>query len=212
MKKLALIIALVSVYITNAQNISYAAKAGLNYGITKSSNTDYNNKFDPILATHFGVATEFFISDVFAIQPEILFSTSGSQRKGTETILLVATDYDVKSTVRYLTVPVMAKYYFTNELSLDAGLSIGFLMAAKIDGNIKIGDRVVTDYDNKDIKDKYQDTDIGLGFGASYKMESGLFVSTRYNLGLTDIQAEESNNDTTLKNNVFQFSVGFFFM
>jgi hypothetical protein len=41
-------------------------------------------------------------------------------------------------------------------------------------------------------------------------MENGLFFNARYNLGLSNIFSDVDDGDW-IKNNVFQFSVGFMF-
>ena len=96
--------------------------------------------------------------------------------------------------LNYLNIPLMAKYYATKGLSLEAGPQIGFLLTAKEDGN--------------DIIDSYKNTDFGVNFGIGYKLDNGLNFSARYNWGLSNITVK---NDITKNNSVFQLSVGYFF-
>lgn len=165
-------------FTTNAQEVTFGAKGGLNLStiVGDASNVSY------IIGAHIGGMAEISISDKFAVQPEVLFSMQGAKD-----------DY-ASLNMNYINLPVMAKYFVTEEISIEAGPQIGVLMSAK--------------YDGEDIKDGYSSLDYGLNFGAGYKMESGLNFSLRYSLGLANI------NDTdrvTNINAVMQASVGYFF-
>lgn len=225
MKKFVLIlIALFTLSLTNAQDISLGLKAGVNYAGTLTSDADYNDYFDAHIGPHFGVVANFAINNDFAVQGELLYSPSGFNRNDTFETLAGDVKYDVTGKVNYLTIPIMAKYYFVDGLSLEAGPYVGFLLSATLDGTVEAPAILggTTTFDKQDIKEDYNSTDIGIAVGASYKMENGLFFSLRYNLGMTDINAEDLSEiavtdgvldkDDTIKNKVLQFSVGYFFM
>lgn len=224
MKKLVLVmIALFTLSITNAQDVSVGIKAGVNYAGTLTTDSDYNDQFNPVIGPNFGAIVEIGLSDVFSVQPELLFSPSGFQfDDGADGYNGV--DFDVTGKVNYLNIPIMAKYYATEALSIELGPYFSFLLSAKLDGDVKVGDFVVASYDNEDVKDDYESLDVGFGGGASYELENGLFFTVRYNLGLTNIEAEAEaeevgekggelgSADFAIKNNIFQFSVGYKFM
>ena len=94
----------------------------------------------------------------------------------------------------------MAKFYVADGFSLELGPQVGFLLSAKeeFDGE-----------SDEDIKDFIKGTDFGVNFGIGYQMETGLNFGARYNLGLSDIP-EDSGGDS-IKNGVFQISVGYTF-
>lgn len=71
--------------------------------------------------------------------------------------------------LNFVRIPVMAKYYVADSFSLQAGPQFGFVAG---------GDA---------IKDSLKSLDYGLGIGAGYELESGLFFDARYNLGLANI-------------------------
>ena len=52
--------------------------------------------------------------------------------------------------------------------------------------------------------------DFGLNFGLGYKLDSGLNFGARYNMGLSNIN-DTDDDDDTIKNGVFQISLGYFF-
>jgi hypothetical protein len=70
----------------------------------------------------------------------------------------------------FLRIPIMAKYYVMDGLNLQAGPVLGF----------KIGAEEFVDEATKSL-------DYGLGLGAGYELEKGLFFDVRYNLGLANI-------------------------
>jgi hypothetical protein len=107
---------------------------------------------------------------------------------------------EVSYVIDYLSIPVMAKYYVAEGFSLELGPQIGFLLSSKM----KVDD------ESEDFKDETESMDFGLGLGAGYKMENGLFLDARYVLGMSNV-AKDMEADETIKNNVLQFSVGYKF-
>ena len=200
MKKVVLLFLISFSFAFNyAQEISYGLKAGLNVAKLNFSDADANEVYDSRMALHFGAVVEFSFSDKFSVEPEILYSSVGTKADmgGMEAKLA---DDEIMIVADYLTIPVMAKYYVAEGFSINAGPQIGFLLSAKI----KTNDETV------DMKDEFESTDFGLGLGAGYKMENGLFFDARYVLGLSNI-AKEMPSDEYVKNNVLQFSVGYKF-
>lgn len=72
--------------------------------------------------------------------------------------------------LNFIRIPVMAKYYVADGFNIQAGPEFAFKAG---------GDSA--------IKDATKSLDYGLGFGAGYELESGLFFDARYNLGLANI-------------------------
>jgi hypothetical protein len=176
---------------TQAQDINFGAKAGVNFA---SMSIDPEGDMDLKSRTglHIGVLAEFKITETFAIQPEILYSMQGYKAEFGGVESEVKTDY--------LTIPVMAKYFVTEGLSIEAGPQVGFLMSAKDD-------------DGDDIKDGYKSIDFGINGGLGYELPMGVFFQARYYVGLSNI-AEETDlgeSDVEYKNNVFALSVGYKF-
>ena len=192
MKKLLLSVAIIASGLTiNAQEIKFGAKAGLN--ISNISSDDFENNAART-SFHVGAVAEIEISDKFSVQPELLYSAQGATAS--------QEGIDVTMALDYLNVPVMAKYYVAEGFSLEVGPQIGFLMSAKMK------EESGKELERQNIKDDLKSIDFGMNFGAGYKLENGLNFSARYNLGLSNI-AEESEN--SVKNGVFQVSVGYSF-
>lgn len=193
MKK-SLLIAAIAVFglsNVNAQEISFGVKAGANFATQGGDDVD-GAKMK--VGFHAGVLAEFMISEKFGIQPELLYSMQGAK----------AEEGDYKTNLDYITLPIMAKYYITEGFSVHAGPQIGFLISAK-----------TGDDDMVDVKDFYKSIDYGLGIGAGYALDNGLFFNARYYLGLANIQEEieflGQTIEPTVHNNVIQLSVGYMF-
>ncbi|PQJ21734.1 porin family protein [Tenacibaculum sp. SG-28] len=179
-------------------NINFGAKAGLNLAtLTGDAEADMKAGF------HIGGMAEISINEKFSVQPELLFSAQGAQEDITFDNGAGDQTENLKYNFSYINLPVMAKYYVTEALSLEAGPQIGFL----VDSKVKAAGETV---DAEDLLGDLSTIDFGLNFGFGYKLDSGLNFSARYNLGLSNI-SDDSNSDAEVKNSVFQFSIGYFF-
>ena len=115
------------------------------------------------------------------IQPEVIFSQQGS--------VVDLEEWDSK----YLNIPLILKYYMIAGVNLQVGPQFGFLSKAELDG--------------QDVKDLLKSSDISLALGFGWDAPFRLSFDARYNLGLSKINDEPGSE--TIKNQVFQISVGF---
>ena len=165
-----------------AQNVDFGIKTGLNMANLTGGDADRNNLF----SFHVGGLTEFKLSDTFSLQPELLYTRQGSE-----------VENSLKIKVDYLAIPLMAKYYLTEKLSLEAGPQLAFLINDK------------AEFDDSAIPDAETDAssfDFGLNIGLGYAITSNVFTQARYNYGVTTVA---ENPD--IKNSVFQISLGYKF-
>ncbi|WP_294822418.1 porin family protein [uncultured Flavobacterium sp.] len=180
-----------------AQEMKFGVKAGLNIANQGSDAETEGSR----MGLHIGGVAEFKLSENFSIQPELLYSMMGSK---VNTITEDLTVEEVDNKLDYLTLPVLAKYYIMEGLSLEAGPYVGFLMSAK--------------QEDTDIKDGIKSIDFGLNAGVAYDLPMGVFFQARYVLGLSDIN---DAGDTEIggvtyeapkvTNNGLQISVGYKF-
>ncbi|WP_300569033.1 porin family protein [Flavobacterium sp.] len=185
MKKVLLsAVAIFAFGFANAQETKFGVKAGLNMANLTGDVEDNSMK----VGFHVGGFAEIKISDKFAVQPELLYSTQGTKFDGGS--------YDFN----YLNIPVMAKFFATEQFSIEAGPQIGFLMSAKI--NPDNGDSV-------DVKDELKSMDFGLNFGLGYDFTENFSAGARYNFGFSNIIDAEDSGE--LKNGVISVSVGYKF-
>ena len=183
MKKLLFIPMLLVAFTISAQNVTFGAKAGLNFTSGVGEGAD---GLDIRTAFHLGATAEIEMSESFSIQPELLYSGLG-----------FTGNTGAKGELDYINLPVMAKFYFGDGFSLEAGPQIGFLASAKVD----------VDGESTDIKDSLKSIDFALNLGAGYKLDSGLNFGLRYSIGLTGVYDDSYGT----KNNVLQLSVGYNF-
>ncbi|CAM1370518.1 porin family protein [Tenacibaculum xiamenense] len=206
MKKLLFVTLMVFGLAVNAQDIEFGAKSGLSFSNLNIKNAFGAQSFDSSTNFHFGGVVEFKLSEKFSVQPELLFSRQGNVaifKGGTGVVMM---DFEDKTRLDYLNVPVMLKYYFIKKISVEVGPQIGVLLSAKsiIDDKSIPGDT----QEKRDIKDHIESIDFGVNFGVGSKLENGINFGLRYNLGVTDIVKSDEN---TLKNRVFQVFLGYNF-
>ena len=190
------VIALLSIVFVNAQNVQFGAKAGVNFA---SINGDDTEEFDMRTSFHVGAVAEFLFSEKFSLQPELIYSSQGAKMSDE------GFDFIIK--LNYINLPIMAKYYVTEGLSLEVGPQFGLLLSAKAKSEFD------GESEEEDIKDDLNDFDFGINFGAGYKLENGLSFTARYNYGFSNLadSGSEDIGDTNFNNGVIQLSVGFNF-
>ncbi|WP_417859858.1 porin family protein [Winogradskyella sediminis] len=185
MKKLCFLVLLATFGLIQknyAQDIEFGAKAGLNISNFTGGDADRNSLF----GFHVGVISEIPLSEKFSLQPELLYSTQGSEAQDV-----------VKIKVDYLAIPILAKYYLAKDFSLEVGPQFSFLVNDK------------GEYIDSDLPDEDTDAssvDIGANVGFGYNLSSNLFVQARYNFGISTVA---ENPD--IKNSVFQAGLGYKF-
>ena len=142
------------------------------------------------------------LNDNLIFQPEVLFSTQGTNDE----------DPDVTQTVKlsYLNLSGLFKYQLNGGFSLHAGPQFGLLVG----GEFEEEDKVSGEQDIFDASSLYKGTDFGLNFGVSYLLEGGLELGVRYNLGMSDNNDDPFENgfydlDQELKTRVIQLSIGY---
>jgi hypothetical protein len=147
-----------------------------------------------------GIGAEFSISKKFSVQAELNYSVQG----------LISLDSSSGEFLNfcnsYLTVPLLAKYYFLPGLSLFAGPQFGYLVSSRLFAHGSSGETRV------DFKRLIKSTDFCVVAGAEYHFPAGVFVNLRYNLGLTNIDKGlllAVFPDEEYKNRYFSFRLGY---
>lgn len=184
-----------------AQEVMVGARAGVTVGTISSDDSD----FDPGNRTGFlaGAFASFAISDMFAIQPEILFAQKGFSEEDAGDKLTAELDY--------FEIPVLFKVMIPIEDSpVHPGVFVGgvvsFESSCSVSGESE-GVSVSVDCDEFELE--REKTDFGLVFGADLMVEMGenLFIIAdgRYDLGLRDLEPDESSSN---KSRTWAFSAG----
>lgn len=180
---------------TATTGFRYGVKAGLNLASLTNSPSDANSR----VSFHAGVVAEFKIAQNFSIQPELLYSEQGLKYDFEDSGIRYKSTWKFN----YLNLPVLAKYYVMEGLSIEAGPQIGYRLSAKIKAKADgVGSGVV------DMKDSTKAIDFGLAGGVAYDLPIGVFFQARYIAGISKVN---DDNDGKVKNGVFQVSVGYKF-
>ncbi len=203
MKKTILLISLTFLMLSTAmsqEKIQFGVKGGINFS---NMTSDFLIEKEYKTGFHLGILAEIPFGAKFSLQPEILYSTQGVEGQ----VLLLYVPYPGAPTppptyseykLDYIQIPVLAKIYLIENLSLEIGPSFNFL----------VNDEQVTN--------SVTYTDNGSSFefsgvlGVSYKIKNGLFGSFRYNKGFTDALDRVNYNDNA-KNFGFQLGLGYLF-
>ncbi|MDT0691781.1 porin family protein [Salegentibacter sp. F188] len=191
---------------TTAVNAQEFAQFGIKGGVNFSTFTgDGIRGFeDPDMRTgfHLGLLAEIPLADKFSIQPEVLYSAQGFDLVDDAQDNLFDIDDNVEYQVDYITVPVLAKIYLVEGLSVQAGPSFNFKVNEEIDS------APLQDGGDTDVSDvsAVKDFEFGGVAGLEYKFNNGFFIQGRYNYGFTDLI-----EDYDVHNSVFQAGVGYMF-
>jgi predicted porin len=196
MKKIVLLAVMLVMSASAAfSQVSFGVKGGLNL----ANATNLEGETDMKTSFYVGGLMEYRISDFFGISPELLYSRQGVQYK--------EEGVTVRVRLNYINLPVLAKIYVAEELSLDLGPQFGF----SIDSDIwaKSGSQTATlDLPNSDYGIPSPNAfDVSFAMGLTYNF-SKCFVQGRYNLGLTNIFEDDEMNS---KHSVIQVGVGYRF-
>ena len=161
MKKLFIATLIVSFFAISAQaQTTFGVRAGLNIAKIKAPGDDPDSK----IGFHFGGILEYDIASIenFYLQPEVLFSFQGAE--------------DFNTT--YLNIPILAKYYVAEQVSLHAGPQFGLLLGAEDEG-----------------EEFLTTLDVGIALGGDYHINENIGVGLRYVIGVTDISDSEFIED-----------------
>ncbi len=208
MKRLLLftILAISTINFTQAQEINFGIKGGANLASITGDETD---ELNGLTSFHAGVLAEILISDKFGFQPEIVYSIQGAKAEYSESFEGETYDEKYTSKLNYINVPLLFKYFVTENLSIEAGPQVGYLIS--IENKYEYTGNGQTESETDDSLEYMNRVDVAIGGGASYKFDSGLFLSARYNAGLSNIYESEESDNFSTQNSVLQFSVGFMF-
>jgi hypothetical protein len=207
MKKVLVSLLLISaIFKINAQEIKYGIRVGINNSNFNGSfsSEDWSSKF----GFHLGGFVEFKISNTFSVQPELDFSSQGANYEYSSSNINYTYNESGKYKLDYINLPILAKFYVVEDVSILAGPQIGILIRSDNPYSVTENSNGFSDTysDNRDINDLLKSTSINFSFGLNYKINESFFLDTRYNLGVSNIA-----EDYDVKNSVLQLSVGYLF-
>lgn len=171
----------------------FGVKGGMNV-----SNLYIDNVHDENARIGFngGFYGQILSSEVFAIQPELLYSTKGSRADYTGFVV----NQKVRFNLNYLDLPVLLVFKLGHSAEIHAGAYASYLLNANVqyEGNLSNGT------DELD-RDHFKSYDYGLsgGFGLNF---NAIQIGARYNLGLVALANSQAARDMigNSKNSVAQ--------
>ncbi len=199
MKKTFLILTtFLGIAVASAQSDKSGFDFGVRGGVNFANITTNDDLGSPESRTNFyaGLVAELPLQERFSLQGEVFYSGQGFERN----IPLVANEkiaYTNKAD--YIQVPLLAKFYIVERLSIAAGPQFGFKVSEKVayDSSAVVGS-IETD--------KIQTFDFQGTGGLEYKFDNGLFIQGRYTYGFSDLV---KNND--IHTSVFSAGLGYMF-
>ncbi|ARV05489.1 hypothetical protein BTO04_01725 [Polaribacter sp. SA4-10] len=174
MKKVLLIavLALLGLGNVNAQDAKFGAIAGYHNLSQKLSAEGASVSMD-INGFYIGVSGEFKLSETLNLQTELQYASASQDDESIDLIVF----------------PILAKYYVSEEFSLQAGPQLDFIVSDSEGANV---------------------FGLGLAVGAGYDISKNFYISSRYAFGLTN-RIEDAPSDYSLKTNTFQVGLGYKF-
>lgn len=177
--------------------LSMGPKVGLNVSSVTGDGTNYR------AGVNVGIFGNYRINNLFAIQPEFLYSMQGT---AFDDVTIARQTLKSSYTSHYLNIPVLLKVYPWRGLNVQVGPQFGFCVDDEY--KLKVGDEEISSNDLKqygyDSKANVFDFAIALGLG--YEFDFGMTIDARYNFGLTNIYENEDG-----KNTMFMLSLGYKF-
>ncbi len=182
-------------------------KGGLNF--TNYGGEVSDNKMK--MGLHLGAFVNFNIIDQLYIQPELLYSLQGAHFENS------ASSLDYNEHLHYINVPVLARYFLTENISVHAGPYIGIKIAGQAKGTY-FGSEIDRDIDEHRSLKSF---DWGVAAGIAYQLMNRVNIGARVQFGIYNISdmpsfgggggdgiEPEYNYDSKLSNRVIQVYVG----
>jgi hypothetical protein len=167
-----------TVYAQN--NLKFGIKGGVNFANINLSDIE-NNKV--ITGVNFGVFAKLPLSNSFVIQPEMYFTTKGSEL----TYQTVFVDGTAKFELNYIEIPVMVLFNLGQNFNFQIGPYASYLVSSKVKNVTNVNFNFEDTLDSGDFN-KF-DTGIAVGLGFDTKT---IGFGIRYNLGLVTVGEEKT--------------------
>lgn len=175
---LALLAGLTGAAQAQRSNVSLGIKAGPSYsGFAGAQATNYESVF----GFHAGVFANIGLTDLFAFQPEIIYSQKGAK----------VSNIDLTTRLNYVDIP-LSFHVNADGFFFEAGPQLGILLAAQDKaGSVSV-----------DRKPVYNTLDFGYLAGLGYQRKTGPGIGLRYNGGFTNVEKSRTAGTVTVQDNI----------
>ena len=182
--------------------VQFGIKGGVNFSTFTGDGIPTLEDPDSRTGFHLGLLAEIPLADKFSIQPEVLYTARGFDLAEINQDNAADIDDNIQYQLDYISVPVLAKIYLVEGLSVQAGPSFNYKVNEEIDT------APLEDGGDTDVSGIYnvKDFEIGGAAGLEYKFNNGFFIQGRYNYGFSELI-----EDYDVHNSVFQAGIGYMF-
>ena len=191
-----------------AQDITIGIKGGIIIADLAIDDAGTSEQTDTRSAFALGPFVEFGISDVFSVQPEVLYTQKGT--KDTEDGI------DLTFKLNYIEIPVLLKARISSAEggvlpSVYAGPVFAFETKCEVEGSDGGVSATVECNDEELLGLETKSVDFGVALGAGVSIPAGSVVivgDARYTLGLSDINDTAEFEELDVKNRTWSVLVG----
>ncbi len=174
---------------------SYGFKGGLNFSNFYIDNVDDSNMLTGFNA---GLYAKFPITNSIAIQPEINYTTKGSEQIYDNGVVQGTSKFNIN----YIEVPVLLVANITDNFNVHVGPYAAYMVSGKTKNDSNFGSS-----ESELDTDDFNKFDAGISGGLGIDVDVVNF-GVRYNYGLTKIGKDNSFTSSDAKNSVFNVYVG----
>ncbi|MGG5207581.1 porin family protein [Chryseobacterium sp. MIQD13] len=202
------------------QPIRFGIKAGGNSSYFSEQKLSLNNQK---IGFHAGVLVNIPLSQKFSLQPEVLYNQLGAKSVISSTDVTtgdtnIKTKSDYKTTMNYISVPLMVQMRPTEKFYIEAGPEFSYFINGKNSGNSTISTTtggVTTTQSVSNSEDINKDTvnkfNLGLGLGLGYDITQNIGINARYINSLTDMRNQKPEGTEPLNHRAFQLGLNYKF-
>lgn len=166
---------------STTREAEFGVKGGFNMSNMYTENADDENI---IYGFNAGVYGTFPLTEHIAIQPELYFTTKGSELDYNNNFVTGS----AKFRLEYIQLPVMIKFNLTDNFNVHFGPYGAYLVGAKIKSE---NDQNIFEFEEELNTDDFEKFEFGLSLGIGFDFDP-LSIGLRYDYGLTTVGKEQN--------------------
>lgn len=169
----------------DSSKLKFGIKGGVNFSNLYTDNVEDNNVLTGFNA---GLFARLPITQTFAIQPELLYTTKGAELEYNNAFVNGTSTFKLN----YLELPVLLVINLSENFSIHGGPYLAYLIDGQATNNSQ---GTLFDVENNLDNDDYNKFDSGVSFGIGYDTDK-IGFGVRYNYGLQKVGKERNFNGT----------------
>ncbi|MFM9989182.1 porin family protein [Flavobacterium sp.] len=166
---------------TDSSKLKFGFKGGVNFSNLYTEDVDSNNVLTGFNA---GIFAKLPITELFAIQPELLYTTKGAKLTYNNSFV----NGTSKFKLNYIELPVLLVVNLTNNFNIHAGPYVSYLVDGKATNDSQ---GTLFDTENNLSNEDYNKFDTGLSVGVGFDSDK-IGFGVRYNYGLQKVGKERN--------------------